>query len=182
MERLLNRKSGDAVMSYSITQVLYDWMHEKRIVALVAREMGMIDSTLSAKLRPSNPQAKLSADELVPLFDAIRREGYEKELEGVLHEFIQALRDPGSLLESDEPMVPLVLSLARGLGALSECAGRIASTTDEGELVKMCTMLRTEVLPVVLRMEALVDSRLKKVRKGQLAQSPQLDPALVPQH
>ena len=166
-------------MSYSITQVLYDWMHEKRIVTLVAKEMGVKDSTLSAKLRPSNPQAKLTADELVPLFEAFRRVGYGKESEGVLYEFIQALQNRDAHLENDETMIPLVLSLAKRLGMLSECAGKIDTINDDGELVRLCTMLRTEVLPVILRMEAIVDARLKKIRSGRFAENAEFEPVVV---
>lgn len=151
-------------MDYSITRVLYDWMHEKRIVTLVAQEMGMKDCTLSAKLRPSNPQAKLSADELVQLFSAVRQVGYGKELSGILHEFVRACQGTVEFEADGTDMIPHVLELVRGLGLLSDVAGRIATISDEEELIKLSTMIRTEILPVVLRMESLVDARLEKLR------------------
>ncbi len=110
----------------------------------------------------------MGADELIPLFQAIRNIGYGSELEGILHRFIGALRD-SDRKESAETtdMVPQVLALARGLGILSDCAGRIPHVRDEVELTRLCTMLRTEILPVVLKMESMMASRIKEIRRTQ---------------
>jgi hypothetical protein len=152
-------------MAFSITQALYDWMHERRIVSAVAREMGINENTLSAELRSHRSQAKLGADELIPLFEAIRRIGYGQELDGILHQFCAALHD-GTVVELDDgDMVPHVLKLTKSLGILSDCAARIPLTTDEDELARVSIMLRTEVLPVILKMEDMVSTRLKYLRE-----------------
>ena len=152
-------------MAFSISQVLYDWMHEKRIVSAVAQEMRIKEATLSAELRPSNPHAKLGADELIPLFQAIRNIGYGSELEGILHRFTGALRDSDLSEIPETDLVPHVLTLARGLGMLSDCVVRIPQVQDEVELTRLCTMLRTEILPVVLKMESMMTARLRDIRR-----------------
>jgi hypothetical protein len=157
-------------MSFSMTEVLYEWMHELRIVSAVAQEMGIKESTLSAELRPTNAHAKLGVDELVPLFNAIRKIGYGTELEGIQHRFIGALRDSNLTEMPETDMVPQVLALARGLGILCDCAGRIPQLSDTAELSRLCTMLRTEILPVVLKMESMMASRLKDIRREEAAE------------
>jgi hypothetical protein len=128
--------------------------------------MGIKEATLSAQLRPTNPHAKLGADELIPLFQAIRNIGYGSELEGILHRFVGALRDSEHAEIPETDLVPHVLALARGLGILSDCAGRIPHIRDEVELTRLCTMLRTEILPVVLKMESMMASRIKDIRRA----------------
>jgi hypothetical protein len=158
-------------MAFSITEVLYEWMHEKRIVTAVAREMGTLETTLSAKLRPSNPHAKLGADELAPLFQAIRRVGYGAELEGILHRFIGEIRDTEFTEIPETDLVPQVLALARGLGILCDCASRIPRIQDEAELTRLCIMLRTEILPVVLKMESMITARIKEMHRTTISPS-----------
>jgi hypothetical protein len=151
-------------MAFSITQALYDWMHERRIVSSVAREMGMNENTLSAELRSHRSQAKLGADELIPLFEAIRRIGYGRELDGIIHQFCAALHNGTPDEDNDGDLVPHVLTLTKSLGILSECAARIPQSVDESELARVSIMLRTEVLPVILKMEDMVSARVKDLR------------------
>jgi hypothetical protein len=153
-------------MSYSIAQVLYDWMHEKRIVLPIAREMGINPSTLAAELRQQRTQAKLGADELIPLFNAIRRIGYGSELKGILHQFVAEMEGREVADLPDQDLIPHVLRLNRSLGILADCAARISTISDEAELARIYTMLRTEVLPVILKMESTVASRIKDIRKS----------------
>jgi hypothetical protein len=122
------------------------------------------ENTLSAELRSHRSQAKLGADQLIPLFGAIRRIGYGAELDGILHQFYAALRD-GAQSDLDEgDLVPHVLKLTKSLGILSDCVARIPKTTDEEELARVSIMLRTEVLPVILKMEDMVSARLDYLR------------------
>lgn len=151
-------------MTYSITRVLHQWMCKRRIIKVVAQAMGKSDITLAAELRPSSRQAKLGADELVPLFQAVRQVGYGRELDGILYHFMRALQGSELAIRTDPNMVSHVLSLVTSLGTLSACASNIATSTDEAELERLGLKLRTEVLPVVLRMEALVYSRLDSIR------------------
>jgi hypothetical protein len=153
-------------MSASIAERLYDWIHERRIMSALAQEMGVKESTLSAELRPNQSSAKLGADSLVPLCQAIRNIGYGKELDGILHEFIMDLRGTNPLSIPDKDLVPHVIIMARGLGVLSSCAAKIPRMNNEAELVQLCTILRTELLPVIMQMDATIDARLRVLRKG----------------
>lgn len=152
-------------MAGSITEILYDWLHKRRLVTATAQRMGMNPITLSAKLRPSNGQAKLGADELVPLFNAIREMGYGKELAGMLHRFIADLKGRERQTIPDEQLEPLIVQLTRGLAFFSEFAVRVPSQTNKVELARMRTMLRTEILPAVLRLEATIERGLALGRK-----------------
>jgi hypothetical protein len=151
-------------MAFSLSEALYEWLHKRRIVSEVAQEMGVKVVTLSAELRPTNPQAKLGVEELRPLFAAIRRIGYGKELEGILHHFVESLRETDSEAVPDEDMFSNAVILAKSMGMLFDCADRVSTMRDEAELVKLSTMLRTEVLPAVLQMEKMVQKRLKVVQ------------------
>ena len=154
-------------MSFSITKALYEWLHEARIVSEVAAAMGKKEVTLSAELRPTTPSAKLGADELVPLFHAIRKRGYEQELEGILYQFMDGLqgREPEASPESGE-LCDHAVYLARSLNALFDCADRLPRTTEPEELAQFSTLLQTELLPVVLTMNRIVQSRLDAIRHG----------------
>ena len=155
-------------MAFSITKTLYDWMHKRRIVSEVAAEMGVKDVTLLAELRPTTPNAKLGADELIPLFQAIRTIGYGKELEGILYQFVCGLRGSeadGTVIIDD--MRDHVVELAKSLKMLFECADCLPRLTDAEELARISTMLQTEVLPVVLQMTRIVQSRLETARRTQ---------------
>ena len=153
-------------MSFSISETLYDWLHSKRIVASVAREMGIKECTLSSKLRPNCTASKLSADELPELFDAIRRIGYQSELRGFLHDYVARIEGRDTLVIPDGDLIPHVLTLTRCLGVLSQCAGRVPQISDEEELTRLRTMLRTEVLPVVLKMEDTIEARMAHLRRN----------------
>jgi hypothetical protein len=169
-------------MAFSVTEALYDWMHKRRIVCAVAREMGINETTLSAELRSRRSQAKLGADQLIPLFQAIRRIGYGRELDGILHQFYAALRGEEGNTLPDSDLVPHVLKLTCSLGILSDCAARIPQTTDEDELARLSTMLRTEVLPVILNMDSLLSSRLKHLlERREQALAPLPAPTFHPQ-
>ncbi|HEY3297001.1 MAG TPA: hypothetical protein VGL38_16325 [bacterium] len=152
-------------MSYSVTQALYDWLHEKRLIRAVARDMGISESTLAARLCP-NRDGKLGADDMVPLFQAIRRIGYGAELNGILHQYIAELKGDELANVADQDLIPHVLKLSKSLGILSDCAARISQISDEDELASLNTMLRTEVLPVVMKMENTISSRIVALRKS----------------
>ena len=151
-------------MSRSITEALYQWMHKRRIESEVAAEMGIPVATLSAELSPTRPQAKLGADELVPLFGAVRRIGYGGELQGVVYRFVRDLRGEELEQVSDEDLVPQMFSLMRSMGLLAHVADGIGRNTNVAELERMRIMLHSEVLPVVLQMESILSSRLEVLR------------------
>jgi hypothetical protein len=166
---LLLRKSiieiKESQMDFSLTNALYEWMHERRIVNAVAREMGVYETTLHAELRPTNHSAKLGADTLIPLCRAIRRLGYGHELDGLLHQFMREMRDCSDNQREEKDIVSQVLTLGRSLGMLAECADRIPHITDEAELVRLATAVRTQVLPTVMQIESIIANQLVKVRK-----------------
>lgn len=158
-------------MKHTITQVLYEWMLEQRIISDVAREMGVSCIKLSAELRPTHMTAKLGADDLVPVFRALRKLGYAPEARGILTYFIQDLRgetqiEPGEL-------IPQLLSLYQLTGVLSSCASRLRDSDEEAELAKLDHLLKTRVLPVVLGIQCTVAKRRrdlhKKSRNGRIS-------------
>jgi hypothetical protein len=152
------------IMKPTITQVLYEWMLEQRIISNVAREMGVSCIKLSAELRPTHSTAKLGADDLVPVFRALRKLGYAPEARGILTYFIQDLKgetqiEPGEL-------IPQLLSLYQLTGVLSSCASRLReSNAEEAELAKLDHLLKTRVLPVVLGIQCTVAKRRRDLHK-----------------
>lgn len=153
-------------MSTPITETLYEWMHRRRIMTEVAREMGVNVHTLAGELRPTNPQAKLGADELAPLFAAIRRVGYGHELRGILHGLVRDLKGESDLSWADErEFVPNALMLSKCVGLLCDSATKLDRIEDEEELVRMRSMIRSELVSVAMRMEAIVETRLTKLRR-----------------
>jgi hypothetical protein len=165
-ERVTILESGGK-MAGTITEILYDWLHKRRLVTAVAERMGINPITLSAELRPTNGQAKLGADELVPLFDAIRALGYGRELRGIVQRFIAELKGKDWLTIPDDQLEPLIVQLTRGLAFFSEFAVRVPSQTDERELVRMRTLLRTEIVPAIMRLEDTIERSLAHVRGRQ---------------
>lgn len=149
---------------FSVSEALYVWMRNARITSAVADAMGVSSSKLSAELRPSNAQAKLSADDLIPLFAAIRRVGYGRELEGILYEFVAGLEGVEPSEGTDEEMLPRVVILAKSLKMLFDCADRSSTMADQAELVRLYRMIQTELLPAVMELGRTVQSRLKTVR------------------
>lgn len=152
-------------MSSSISRTLFEWMKEKRIIAAVAKRMGIAKSTLSSELRSSNHQAKLGADELVPLFQAIREMGYETELRGIVQRFMQELEGEHTEPATTDQYSPQLLTLVKCIGVLSESAARIDNLEAAPQLIRLKTMIRTEILPAICKMEDIVESRLAHVRK-----------------
>jgi hypothetical protein len=159
-------------MADSISAVLYRWMHQRRIESEVARELEIPVPTLAAKLSSRRVGVKLAADELVPLCRAIRDIGYGEELNGILFGFVRELKgeELGNL--ADENLLPQILSLVRSLGYLSECADRIPRITRYDELEKIRTMLTTEVFPLVMQMENIIQSRIEALRPSMITKTP----------
>ena len=153
-------------MGTPITQILYDWMVERRIVSLVARKMGTNPATLSAELRTKSTHAKLGANDLVPLCNAIREAGLGRQLDGLLHPFVEELMGDLPDAVNAEEYVSSVLSLSRCVGLLSESATRVNQIEDEQELTRLRTMIRTELLTLTMRMDAIVDTQLARLNEG----------------
>ncbi len=156
-------------MDFVLTQALYDWMHERRIVAAVADEIGMEKSTLSAELRPACTSAKLGVDTLIKLCHAVRQLGYGKELDGILHQYFDALKGPATAEPTEKNMQTSVIELTKTLGILADFSDRIYQITDEAELVKLNTMVRTVIFPTVMQIESIIESQLSKIRRKQIA-------------
>lgn len=152
-------------MRSSISRTLFEWMKEKRIITAVAKRMGIAKSTLASELRSSNHQAKLGADELVPLFQAIRKMGYESELRGIVRRFMQELEGEHAEPVTADQYSPQLLTLVKCIGVLSESAARIDDLEATPQLVRLKTMIRTEILPAICKMEDIVESRLAHVRR-----------------
>jgi hypothetical protein len=167
----------EAAVNRSISRVLYEWL---RLVSEVARALGADESNLSRKLRANKYRTRLSADELFPLLDAIREAGYGEELVGMLHPFLEGMRteafcaDPGNLMAHMQ-------KLGKGVTLLFECAARVPQMNDPDEIRKLKIQVRTEVLPVVLQMEDLLDRRLEKITKSKRVRSSVPSPQLAPQ-
>jgi hypothetical protein len=166
-------------MSHLISMELYNWMNERRIESEVAREMGVPVATLLAELCPGRASAKLGADHLVPLFDAIRRIGYGREVQGILYRFVQELKGEELADAPDDDLVPQILRMVQSLGSLSARAIRVSPDTNATELQKIRILLSTELLPVVLQMEGLVATRIESLRTAKRRREPAL--SLAPQ-
>ena len=152
-----------------ITDVLFLWLHKQRLIAAVAREMGVNESTLSAELRPKLPLAKLGANQLVPLFDAIRRLGYGAQLDGILSRYIAELKgESADVTPLDSDLTPYVLTLYRCLSVFPAGDTLLSGIKDRAELASLSVLLQTEILPMVLRMDAMVNARLEAVPRRKL--------------
>jgi len=151
-------------MKSPISTTLFEWLKETRIIAAVAKRMGKPKSTLASELRSRNHQAKLGADELVPLFQAIREMGYETELRGIVRRFMQELEGEHTEPVTSDQYGPQLFTLVKCIGVLSESAARIDNLEEAQQLVRLKTMIRTEILPAICKMEDIVESRLDYVR------------------
>ncbi len=152
-------------MEYSISQVLFDWLSQKRLVSAVARRMGMNESTLLSQLRPSTNTAKFSADDLLPLCDAIREAGYGEEMIGILKEYSERLIGGIKSTPDTSDLQNQMVKLMGAIGSISAQISDKARHSKEKDLVVLLNKLRTEVLPIVVQLEAELDDRLRKVRK-----------------
>ena len=150
-------------MNDSISKALYYWMHKRRIISTVAQNLGVDESHLSAKLRAGKNRSRLSADDLIPLCEAIRESGYGQELKGLLHPYLEQMYGEESLGEDEAAQTANLQALGKSVSTLFDCAARVSRMTDADELKRLKLQVRTEVLPVVLQMEALLEQRLKKV-------------------
>ena len=159
-------------MSYSIANVLYDWLTRRRHVSVVARTMGMNESTLLAKPNPGTSTAKLSADELIPLFAAIRQAGYGEELEGIAAEYTRRLCGEFANCRESSDIQQNLLRLMSAIGAISSKIVGVSAANTEKDLVPLLNGLRTDVLPLVVELEAVLADRLKRVRHGAVLDDP----------
>lgn len=152
-------------MSYQISEVLFDWLQKKRLISAVARRMNVVENTLIAQLRPSTSTSKFAADDLIALFDAIRDEGYGAELVGIVKEYTDRLHGEIKNLPGELDMQVQIYRLMSGIGGITERLADSAKHSSERDLVALLNKLRTEVLPVVLQLEAILADRLDKVRR-----------------
>lgn len=166
-------------MEHSITQVLYDWLSQKRLVSAVARRMGVNENTLLAKLKPGTTTARFTADELLPLCDAIRDAGYGEELIGIMKEYSELLLGEIRATPNTSDLQLQMVKLMTAIGSISAQIGDKARHSTEKDLVVLLNKLRTEVLPIVVQLEADLSDRLRAVRrKDKPAGSEGIDPAL----
>jgi hypothetical protein len=149
-------------MDRSISQVLRDFLHERRLMAEVARRMGKKFSTLASELNPHCPKAKFGLDDLLPLCSVLRAMGYDKELEGILHDYFESLRQGDVEAPASDELLPLVSTLMEKTGTLANSAVRLLNSTDDNELRQVASLLRSSLLPTTLRLGSLIDGRLKE--------------------
>ncbi len=166
-------------MCASITCTLYEWLKQKRLMAAVAQRMGIPHSTLAAELQGEKYKAKLGADELIPLFRAIREAGYGAELDGILKKFIRELQGEELISASADDFGQLLFGVIQGIGVLSQSAAQIESLNGRRELVKLKTKIRAEIIPAVYKLEDIIDTRLSAARKTVATKSTESVP--VPQ-
>ena len=133
-------------MDGSITKVLYEWLLKRRIISDVAAEMGLDGSTLAAKLRPKATQARLTADELIPLCQAIRKAGaqYSKELDGILHRFTRDLFGAEPVKADPTVLLSSVFELSKGMGELLSNTEQIAKSNDPDVIRRLQTLVSSE--------------------------------------
>jgi hypothetical protein len=148
-------------MSRTISEAIYLWMLEKRITTDVATEMGKSVSTLSAELRPTRSNAKLGADDLVPLFDAIREVGYGRELDGIMFSFIADLKGESRKIVAGDDVLSEVLRLTSGVSAIFHSASNASGGGNSAELTEMLSTLHAEVLPAALQLERILTAKIK---------------------
>jgi len=153
-------------MAYLITEVLFDWLQTKRLISAVARRMGVNENTLISQLRPTTNTAKFAADDLVPLFDAIRDAGYAQELVGIVREYAERLQGDIQTLGSNESEQTQLIRLISGVGAIAEQLADSTKRSSEPELVALLNKLRTEVLPTIIQLEANLADKLTSIRKN----------------
>jgi hypothetical protein len=154
-------------MEYSISQVLFDWLSRKRLVTTVARRMGMNESTLLSQLRPSTHTAKFAADDLIPLFNAVRDAGYGDELAGILCEYTQRLTGDIKPGNSKADLQNQMVRLMGAIGVISSQLSDKSRHSTERDLVTLLNTLRTEVLPIIVQLENDLGDRLRKARNGE---------------
>lgn len=152
-------------MAYLITEVLFDWLQKKRLISAVARRMGVNENTLISQLRPTTNTAKFAADDLVPLFDAIREAGYAQELIGIVREYAERLQGDILTVGSQESEQTQLMRLVSGVGAIAEQLADNTKRSNEADLVTLLNRLRTEVFPTLLQLEANLADKLSAVRK-----------------
>lgn len=153
-------------MSYSISEVLFDWLQKKRLISAVARRIGIVESTLISQLRPTTTTSKFAADDLIPICDAIRDAGYGRELIGILREYTDRLSGEINELPESQDLQGQMMKLMSGIGSISEHIGDTAKHSKEADLVMLLNKLRTEVLPVIVQLETILADRLSAIRKG----------------
>lgn len=151
------------MMDYSITQVLHDLLKKRQLIKEIAKRMGMKYPTLAGKL--NGTYAKLSADEFLPLCMAIREAGYEKELDGILHEYFTRLKGEVSWKPEGEDLVALTLSLYTGMGMLADHVARLSATNDTKEMIRLRNRISQDMFPNLVKMGKILDDKLAKSRK-----------------
>lgn len=154
-------------MEYSISHVLFDWLSQKRLVSAVARQMGMNESTLLAQLRPTTHTAKFAADDLLPLFNAVREAGYGEELAGILCEYSQRLTGEIKPEATRADLQNQMVKLMGAIGTISTQLSDESRHSSERDLVSLLNILRTEVMPIIVQLENDLADRLGKKRRGQ---------------
>jgi hypothetical protein len=124
----------------------------------------MNESTLLSQLRPTTHTSKFAADDLLPLFNAIRDAGYGDELAGILCEY--SLRLSGEIKPgaNKADLQNQMVRLMGAIGVISSQLSDISRHSSERDLVALLNTLRTEVLPIVVQLENDLGDRLRRAR------------------
>ena len=168
-------------MTSSISYTLYLWLKEKRLMEAVAKRMGKPHSTLVAELKGAKYRSKLGADELVPLFQAIRETDYRTEFEGILKKYLRELGGEQTEFVSVHQFGTLLFSVMQSVATLSKPGDRIENLKTARELSLMKTKIRTEIVPAVYKLEAIVDDQLALMRERR-SESRQTNMEPIPIH
>lgn len=166
-------------MSEKITLTLFEWLKSKRLIHSVAKEMGKPYTTLLYELRNRPRQPKLGADELVPLFGAIRAVGYREELDSLLKPWIGKIR--GSEAESNSicEVQDLIDSLLRGTEAITITAVKMNPRTSGADLATFQARLRSEVLPAYAKLQSIIERKLENSGDENQGDFGDLAPAVI---
>ena len=85
-------------------------------------------------------------------------------MDGILSRYITELKgEPADVSPLDSDLTPYVLALYRSLGAFPTGDTPLSGVKDRAELAGLSVLLRTDILPMVLRMDAMVSARLEAV-------------------
>jgi len=126
----------------------------------VSRRMRKPLATLASELNPRCSKAKFGLDELQPLCSALREMGWDRELDGILHDYFESLRQGNPEPPANDELLPLVSTLMENTGTLANTVVRVMGNADESELRQVAGLLRGSLLPTALRLGSLIDNRL----------------------
>ena len=153
-------------MNQPISHVLHEFLHTRRILAEVARRLDTKLSTLAAELNPNAGYAKFGIDDFERLCKAVREIGYGGEMDGILHEYFENLKDHKIDTETSDNLVVLSASLMSKTAALADGTMKLLDSSDDAQLQVIKQMIRSELIPTAMRLTYLIDRQLNEDDSG----------------